>query len=87
MENTGQPIIKTVCFLTFCSLLFFFLFCLQTPSLLQAEGTPLDSYLEEAFKSSEEIKAIELDILSLQSEIGAREIELSPAIIRIPYGS
>lgn len=65
--------------ITFCSLLFF-LFCLQTPSLLQAGGTPLDSYLEEAFKSSEEIKAIELDILSLQSEIGARELELSPAI-------
>ncbi len=58
-------------------ILMFLAHCAKTPSVW-AESMPIGSYLEEVFKSSEELRAIELDITSLQLEIEARELELSP---------
>jgi outer membrane protein TolC len=50
------------------------------PAASHAQNLTLDTYLAQVFESSEELKAIEEDIKSLQLEINVRELELSPII-------
>jgi hypothetical protein len=47
-------------------------------SRAQSKSLSLEVFLKEVLTSSQELKAIELDIQSLRLEIKARDIELSP---------
>ncbi len=44
------------------------------------EDVPLNAYLNKVLESSEDIRAIDLDIQSLQLEIQARDLELTPVL-------
>ncbi len=56
----------------------FFKLILLSP--IPVEALPLNSYLDHAFSGSEDMRALDLDIVSLKSEIEARDLELSPLL-------
>jgi outer membrane protein TolC len=69
--------------LNFPKLLIFLLafFLGQVPfSLADKSPLSLNSFLEYAYQHSQDLKAIDLDIKSLQMEIQARELEQSPSV-------
>lgn len=57
-----------------------FLFFIQAPLLAQSETLSLNDYLHRVSETSEEVRAVDLDIQSLRWEIEARDLELSPTV-------